>query len=136
MQKKPIARIPASLFQQSDSVSKKIELCQEVRVTPTLSIRSLPIYDKTKKEVGILKVTDLGTFTILQINVAPRLSDKALEDGLKILEQVHGWFVRSRTKEVELLRVLQNPLTFSTQGNQAWLALSAIGFDVTSLGGK
>lgn len=136
MEKKPIARIPASLFQDSDSVSQVIELSQEVRVNPTLSIRSIPIYDQKQQEVGILKATDLDTFTILQINAAPRHSDKELEDGLKVLEQVHGWFVRSRAKEVELLRVLQNPLTFSTQGNQAWLALSAIGFDVSSLVGK
>jgi hypothetical protein len=134
LDKKPIARIPAALLSNSQAVAKKIETSQEVSFNESLSVRTIAIYDESREPVGNLKVVDLGTFTVLQINAKPPRLGKTLMDELRFLKQVHGWYTHSRDGELELLRVLQNPSTIASQGNQAWLALSAIGFVASSLG--
>jgi len=115
-------------------VAKKIETSQEVSFYESLSVRTIAIYDESREPVGNLKVVDLGTFTVMQINAKPPRLGKNLMDELRFLKQVHGWYTHSRDGELELLRVLQNPSTIASQGNQAWLALSAIGFVASSLG--
>ena len=134
MDKKPIARIPAALLSNSQAVAKKIETSKETRLNEFLSVRSIAIHDNSRELVGNLKVIDLGTFTILQISAKPLRVGKSLMDELRFLKQVHGWYAHSQEEEIELLRVLQNPSTFASQGNQAWLALSTIGFVASSLG--
>lgn len=134
MEKKPIARIPASLSHDFLAVAKKIENAPSVKLTPTLSYKSIPILDSSTKSAGALLITDLGTFTVLQINAISPLSGNELDKEVSSLKQVFGWYVRPLEGKVELLRVLQNPTTANTQGNQAWLALKAIGFNTTSLG--
>lgn len=136
MEKKVNARIPSSLFMKSDLLAKKIEQTTEERINETLSVRSISINGKTGVPIGTLEVVDLGTFTILQINAVTLIADDVLEGELNNLEQVLGWYVRSRSAEVELLRVLQNPVNPRTLGNQAWLALSALGINASSLAGK
>jgi hypothetical protein len=133
LDKRPIARIPAALLSNSQAVANKIEVSKETRLSESLSVRSIAINGNSREPVGILKVIDLGTFTILQISAKPPRAGKSLMDELRFLNQVHGWYAHSQEEETELLRVLKNPSTFASQGNQAWLALSSIGFVASSL---
>lgn len=136
MEKKIKARIPSSLFNPSDLVSKKIGQSPEERINETLSLRSISINEYSGEQIGTLKVVDLGPFTILQINAVTIIPDELREEALSSLEQYYGWYVRSRSAEVELLRVLENPVPPHTLGNQTWLALTALGINSNSLGGE
>jgi hypothetical protein len=77
----------------------------------------------------------LAAFTILQVDAVGPPNSQKLASELAMLESVHGWKVRSQEGKVELLRVLENPSTLSSQANQSLLALKALGLGSSSLEG-
>ena len=103
-------------------------------VTATLTIRLIAIRESPGKVIGKLRVISMAAYTILQIDAVSPLDSGKLEGELAMLEDVHGWNVRSQEGKVEVLRVLENPSTFGSQGKQSLIALEAIGFGASSLG--
>jgi len=134
MSKETIARIPSSRSNESDEVARSIERAEEVSVTATLTIRLIAIRESPGKVIGKLRVISMAAYTILQIDAVSPLDSRKLQGELAMLEDVHGWNVRSQEGKVEVLRVLENPSTFGSQGKQSLIALEAIGFGAASLG--
>jgi len=134
MSKETIARIPSSRSNESDEVARSIERAEEVSVTATLTIRLIAIRESPGKVIGKLRVISMAAYTILQIDAVSPLDSRKLQGELAMLEDVHSWSVRSHEGKVEVLRVLENPSTFGSQGNQSLIALEAIGFGASSLG--
>jgi hypothetical protein len=135
MRRQPTARLPSSFSSEIDEIAKLIERSEKVNVTATLSTRLIAIHNPLGEIIGKLRVMSLAAFTILQVDAVGPVDSRKLASGLKMLERVHGWQVRSQKGKVELLRVLENPTTLGSRASQSLLALKALGLGSFSLEG-
>lgn len=136
MDKNPIADLPASITKDHERLIKVIEQAKKEAVTTTLSTQLLSIYDKSKKLSGKFRIMSSNAFTILRLEVVSTLDESLLESELKLISEAHGWNASQEESNVELVRVLAGQVTQSTLANQLLIALSATGFDPSSVGEK